>query len=136
MRVLGTSAFVPDLLIHAPEVIQQYADGPTGPKLLDVYHDAVARSLVASAGRHGDQTRAIAAARSLRRRELARLASADLLGLLDVQRVCAALSSVWAAVLQCALDAVIRAATPDGGAAPAAIAVIGMGRLGGGELGY
>ena len=136
MRVLGTSAFVPDLFIHAPEVIQQYADGPTGPKLLDVDHDAVARSLVASAGRHGDPTRAIAAARSLRRRELARLASADLLGLLDVQRVCAALSSVWAAVLQCALDAVIRAATPDGGAAPAAIAVIGMGRLGGGELGY
>ena len=43
MRVLGTSAFVPDLLIHAPEVIQQYADGPTGPKLLDVDHDAVAR---------------------------------------------------------------------------------------------
>jgi glutamate-ammonia-ligase adenylyltransferase len=136
MRVLGTSAFVPDLLIHAPEVIQQYADGPTGPKLLDVDHDAVARALVASAGRHSDPARAIAAARSLRRRELARLASADLLGLLDVERVCAALSSVWAAVLQCALDAVIRAATPDGGVAPAAMAVIGMGRLGGGELGY
>ena len=39
------------------------------------------------------------------------------------------------AVLQAALDAVIRANTPDGGA-PARIAVIGMGRLGGGELGY
>ena len=31
MRVLGTSAFVPDLLLRAPEVIQQYADGPQGP---------------------------------------------------------------------------------------------------------
>ena len=42
MRVLGTSAFVPELLMRAPEVIQQYADGPTGPKLLDVDPDAVA----------------------------------------------------------------------------------------------
>ncbi len=136
MRVLGTSAFVPDLLMHAPEVIQQYADGPTGPKLLDVDHEGVARALIASAGRHPDPARAIAAARTLRRRELARLASADLLGMLDVEQVCVGLSSVWVAVLQCALEAVIRAATPAGGTAPAALAVIGMGRLGGGELGY
>src|SRR5581483_9618838 len=40
------------------------------------------------------------------------------------------------AVLQAALDAVIRTNLPDGGDAPAAIAVIGMGRLGGRELGY
>ncbi len=136
MRVLGTSAFVPELLMRAPEVIAQYADGPSGPKLLDVEPEGVARALIASAGRHGDPVRAIAAARTLRRRELARIASADLLGMLDVQQVCVALSSVWAAVLQCALEAVIRANTPAGGAAPAAIAVIGMGRLGGAELGY
>jgi len=136
MWVLGTSAFVPELLMRAPEVIQQYADGPTGPKLLDVDAEGVARSLIASAGRHRDPARSIAAARTLRRRELARVASADLLGMLDVEQVCAALSSVWVAVLQCALDAVIRANTPSGGVAPAAISVIGMGRLGGGELGY
>jgi len=150
MRILGTSAFVPDLLMHAPEVIQQYADGPTGPKLVDVDSEGVARALIASAGRHRDPNRAIAAARTLRRRELARIASADLLGMLDVEQVCMALSSVWAAVLQSALDAVIRAETPAGpdaggeasagpdagGGAPAAIAVIGMGRLGGAELGY
>ena len=135
MRVLGTSAFVPELLMRAPEVIQQYADGPTGPKLLDVDPDAVARALIASAGRHADPGRAIAAARTLRRRELARVASADLLGMLDVDEVCAALTSVWVAVLQCALEAVIRANTPAAGA-PASVAVIGMGRLGGGELGY
>ncbi len=50
MRVLGTSAYVPELLLRAPEVIQQYADGPNGPKLLDVDPDAVARALIASAG--------------------------------------------------------------------------------------
>ena len=136
MRVLGTSAFVPELLMRAPEVIQSYADGPAGPKLLDVDPEGVARALIASAGRHPDPQRAIAAARTLRRRELARVASADLLGMLDVQQVCTALTSVWVAVLQCALEAVIRANTDDGESPPAAIAVIGMGRLGGGELGY
>lgn len=136
MRVLGTSAYVPDLLLRAPEVIQQYADGPNGPKLLEVEPDGVARALVASAGRHPEAVRAIAAARTLRRRELARVASADLLGMLEVVDVCKALTSVWAAVLQAALEAVIRANTPEPGGAPARIAVIGMGRLGGGELGY
>ena len=136
MRVLGTSAFVPELLMRAPEVIGQYADGPAGPKLLDVDPEAVARALVASAGRHPEPLRAIAAARTLRRRELARVASADLLGMLDVESVCAALSSVWVAVLQCALEAVVRANVDDDGTVPAAIAVIGMGRLGGWELGY
>ena len=136
MRVLGTSAYVPELLMRAPEVIQQYADGPSGPKLLEVEPAGVARALVASAGRHQDPVRAIGAARTLRRRELARVASADLLGMLDVTDVCSALTSVWVAVLQAALDAVIRANTPAGEEAPAKIAVIGMGRLGGGELGY
>ncbi|MDQ2635279.1 MAG: bifunctional [glutamine synthetase] adenylyltransferase/[glutamine synthetase]-adenylyl-L-tyrosine phosphorylase, partial [Actinomycetota bacterium] len=135
MKVLGASAYIPELLMRAPEVIQQYADGPNGPKLCDVDPDGVARSLIASAGRHPDPPRAIAAARTLRRRELARIASADLLGMLEVTDVCAALTSVWVAVLESALETVIRANTRDG-AAPARIAVIGMGRLGGAELGY
>ncbi|HEX2213449.1 MAG TPA: bifunctional [glutamine synthetase] adenylyltransferase/[glutamine synthetase]-adenylyl-L-tyrosine phosphorylase, partial [Mycobacterium sp.] len=135
MQVLGTSAYVPELLMRAPEVIQSYADGPDGPKLLDVEPEGVARALVASAARHSDPQRAIAASRTLRRRELARIASADLLGMLEVTDVCQALTSVWVAVLQAALEAVIRANTVDR-AAPARIAVIGMGRLGGGELGY
>lgn len=135
MQILGTSAYIPELLMRAPEVIQLYADGPNGPKLLDGDPDSVARALVASAGRHPDPVRGIAAARTLRRRELARIASADVLGLLDVTDVCKALTSVWVAVLQAALDAVTRANTPESGV-PARIAVIGMGRLGGGELGY
>ncbi|WP_231376603.1 bifunctional [glutamine synthetase] adenylyltransferase/[glutamine synthetase]-adenylyl-L-tyrosine phosphorylase [Mycobacterium sp. 141] len=135
MQVLGTSAYIPELLMRAPEVIQLYADGPSGPKLLEGDPDSVARALVASAGRHADPVRGIAAARALRRRELARIASADVLGLLELTDVCTALTSVWVAVLQAALDAVIRANTPESGA-PARIAVIGMGRLGGSELGY
>lgn len=136
MHVLGTSAYVPDLLMRAPRVIQDYSDGPSGPRLLDTEPAAVARALVASASRYSDPVRAIAGARTLRRRELARIASADLLGMLQVTDVCAALTSVWVAVLQAALEAMIRANLPVSGTAPAAIAVIGMGRLGGAELGY
>jgi [glutamine synthetase] adenylyltransferase / [glutamine synthetase]-adenylyl-L-tyrosine phosphorylase len=135
-HILGTSAFVPELLMRAPEIIQLYADGPGGPKLLDVVPEVVASALLAAAARQSDPMRAIAAARTLRRRELARIASADLLGLLEVTEVCNALTSVWAAVLQAALEVVIRANTPVDGPVPAQIAVIGMGRLGGGELGY
>jgi glutamate-ammonia-ligase adenylyltransferase len=136
MHVLGTSAYVPDLLMRAPSIIQTYGDGPAGPKLLETEPAAVARALVASAARYPDPVRAIAGARTLRRRELARIGSADLLGMLDVRDVCNALTSVWVAVLQAALDAMIRANLPKNGNAPAAIAVIGMGRLGGAELGY
>ncbi|RIT60404.1 bifunctional [glutamine synthetase] adenylyltransferase/[glutamine synthetase]-adenylyl-L-tyrosine phosphorylase [Mycobacteroides abscessus] len=136
MKILGTSAYVPDLVMRAPEVIQLYADGPNGPKLLEAEPASVAKALIASSARHADPERAIAAARSLRRRELARVASADLLGLLDVVEVCGALTSVWVAVLQAALDAVIKASIPEGEQAPAVVSVIGMGRLGGGELGY
>nr|WP_109401103.1 bifunctional [glutamine synthetase] adenylyltransferase/[glutamine synthetase]-adenylyl-L-tyrosine phosphorylase [Mycolicibacter sinensis] len=138
MRVLGTSAYIPELLMRAPDVIQAYGDGPTGPKLLDSEPDAVARALIASAARYADPVRAIAAARSLRRHELARIASADLLGMLEVRDVCRALTAVWVAVLQASLDAIIRVNLPgdEGESAPARIAVIGMGRLGGRELGY
>ncbi len=139
MRVLGTSAYIPELLMRAPEVIASYGDGPSGPKLLDTDPDAVAGALIASAARYADPVRAIATARSLRRHELARIASADLLGMLEVTEVCAALTAVWVAVLQAALEAMIRVNLPGdaaGAVPPARIAVIGMGRLGGRELGY
>lgn len=137
MTVLGSSGYVPDLLIKAPDVVRLFADSPNGPRLLESNPDDVARGILTASARHSDPSRAIAAARSLRRYELARIASADILGMLDVPGVCRALSSVWAAVLNAALAAVITASERERGTpAPAALAVIGMGRLGGGELGY
>ncbi|WP_280310024.1 bifunctional [glutamine synthetase] adenylyltransferase/[glutamine synthetase]-adenylyl-L-tyrosine phosphorylase [Nocardia abscessus] len=137
MIVLGSSEYLPDLLINAPETIRMYADGPGGPLLLGPQPDEVARGILTAAARYDDSKRAVAAARSLRRHELARVASADLLGMLEVPQVCRALSSVWVAVLEASLLAVIRASEAERGApAPADIAVIGMGRLGGMELGY
>ncbi|MDH6678221.1 glutamate-ammonia-ligase adenylyltransferase [Rhodococcus sp. LBL1] len=137
MTVLGSSAYIPDLLIKAPDVIRLFADGPSGPRLLEPQPEDVARGILSSSARYVDPVRAVGAARSLRRYELARVASADILGMLDVPQVCRALSSVWAAVLNAALAAVIRASEAESGEpAPATFAVIGMGRLGGGELGY
>ncbi len=135
MRLLGTSALVPDLLVRAPEVLRLLA-APVAGQADELTKDPaeVAASLLATVARQHDPTVAAATARSLRRHEMLRVACADLLGLLDPPAVCGALSSVWVAVLQATLRSVERALgerTP-----PARIAVIGMGRLGGAELGY
>ena len=133
MRVLGTSVFATELLVRAPDVLRRFGDTASGPLLTQTAPADVASGLLASAARHREPERAVAAARGLRRHELARVASADLLGMLEVREVCAALSSVWSAVLDAAVGAVARSV--DGGA-PGRLAVIGMGRLGGAELGY
>ncbi|NLU82853.1 bifunctional [glutamine synthetase] adenylyltransferase/[glutamine synthetase]-adenylyl-L-tyrosine phosphorylase [Rhodococcus sp. HNM0569] len=137
MTILGASAYLPDLLIKAPEVIRLLGDSPSGPRLLEAAPEDVAKGILTASGRYDDPKRAVAAARALRRHELARVASADVLGMVDVPQVCKALSSVWAAVLGSALAAVVNAdVARRGGSAPATFAVIGMGRLGGFELGY
>lgn len=137
MTVLGTSAYAAELLMRSPDVIRIYADGASGPKLVEIDPQDVVNGMVASAIRQRDVKASIAVARSLRRFELARVASADILGMLDVPEVCRALSLVWAGVLNAALTVVIKASVAERGSpAPARMAVIGMGRLGGGELGY
>ncbi|WP_041450903.1 bifunctional [glutamine synthetase] adenylyltransferase/[glutamine synthetase]-adenylyl-L-tyrosine phosphorylase [Hoyosella subflava] len=137
MKILGSSAYIPDLLIRAPDVLRLFADGASGPRLIEPCPEDVAKGLLASSARYATPERSIAAARSLRRAELARVASADVLGMLDVPQVCEALSSVWVAVLESALKAAIQSSVEERGEpAPARIAVIGMGRLGGAELGY
>ena len=131
--LLGTSRLVPDLLVRAPEVLRLLGDPA---RLLGRTPAEVATSLRAAVRRQPGVNAAVAAARSLRRHELLRIACADLLGLLDVPAVCEALSSVWVAVLQGALAAAFRQRQAELGRTPARIAVIGMGRLGGAELGY
>ncbi|MET9265725.1 bifunctional [glutamine synthetase] adenylyltransferase/[glutamine synthetase]-adenylyl-L-tyrosine phosphorylase [Amycolatopsis sp. NPDC004079] len=131
--LLGTSNLVPDLLVRAPEVLQLLGDPA---RLTGRTPAEVATSLRAAVRRQPGLSAAVTAARSLRRHELLRVACADLLGLLDVPSVCEALSSVWVAVLQGALSAAYRQRQAELGRTPATIAVIGMGRLGGAELGY
>ncbi len=138
MKILGNSPYAADLLMASPDTIRLLGDGAAGPKLLDTDPEKVGKSLVVAASRHDDPQRASEIARGLRRSELARIASADLLGMMEVPEVCASLSKVWNNVLEAALSAEIRGwclQHPEEDQ-PASIAVIGMGRLGGAELGY
>lgn len=138
MRILGNSPYTAELIISAPDVVRKLGDGATGPRLLETAPDQVNKALMAASKRHADPDRAVSVARSLRRLELARIASADLLGFMDTSRVCLELSLVWDAVLQASLLAEVRWSLAQNGLEepPARISIIGMGRLGGSELGY
>ncbi|MBA2390518.1 MAG: bifunctional [glutamine synthetase] adenylyltransferase/[glutamine synthetase]-adenylyl-L-tyrosine phosphorylase, partial [Geodermatophilaceae bacterium] len=89
-----------------------------------------------TAARHDEPDVAVRAIRGLRRHELLRIACADLLDRCDVEDVGAALSTVASATLQAALTVACRQVADHGGPMPTRFAVIALGRLGGGELGY
>jgi glutamate-ammonia-ligase adenylyltransferase len=127
MRLLGTSALVPDLLVRAPEVLRLLA-APLAGHADELQRDPAefAASLRLTVARQSDPDTASATARSLRRHEMLRVACADLLGLLSTEQVCAALSSVWVAGLAATLESVQRALAGNDAGRPARIAVIGM----------
>jgi glutamate-ammonia-ligase adenylyltransferase len=91
----------------------------------------------ATAGRDGFAEDAVAAVRAVRRRELFRVAVADLLGLIDVRTVGEALTDIAAVTIEAALRTAIHSIETDRGVPlPTRIGVIAMGRFGGHELGY
>jgi glutamate-ammonia-ligase adenylyltransferase len=102
--------------------------------------DALTSAWRQAVARAGDASAGVKVLRSLRRQELLRIACADLLGRLDVLQVGQALRDVAAATLRAGLDAAVRSWAAETGVAvadvPVDIAVIGMGRLGGAEMGY
>jgi [glutamine synthetase] adenylyltransferase / [glutamine synthetase]-adenylyl-L-tyrosine phosphorylase len=123
--LLGLSRYVTDLLTRDPEALRLLAaDGELEPKPAAV----LAAGFTAAADRHDRPEAAIVAVRALRRRELFRIACADLLGRLDVEQVGAALADVTDATLAAALRVTNGFGLP--------FAVIGMGRLGGYEMSY
>ncbi|MGW1488372.1 bifunctional [glutamine synthetase] adenylyltransferase/[glutamine synthetase]-adenylyl-L-tyrosine phosphorylase [Micromonospora parva] len=150
-RVLALSRYVADLLARDPEALRLLAEenelAPRPPEVLR-------EGFLAAAARHADPVEATSAVRALRRRELVRVACADVLcragslapsptrpdganrpapGLSDITQVGTALADVTDATLAAALRAA-RASQP----APEGLrfAVIGMGRLGGYESNY
>jgi glutamate-ammonia-ligase adenylyltransferase len=98
----------------------------------------ISHSLVAAAGRHRDPNKAISAARSLRRTELAKYRLRLTCSVSSTPRRSAGhCPTMWDAVLEAALRAEIKAWEDEHHRnAPALISVIGMGRLGGAELSY
>ncbi|MFJ3931131.1 MULTISPECIES: bifunctional [glutamine synthetase] adenylyltransferase/[glutamine synthetase]-adenylyl-L-tyrosine phosphorylase [unclassified Streptomyces] len=143
-RVLSAGRLAPDLLLRAPEAVAILGDpeglGPRG-------RDHLEQEVLAAVGRAGTAEAAVAAARGVRRRELFRTAAADLIGSYGtedtpaeadpgalVDRVGSAITDLTAATLAGALRAAVSG--PWGDTLPTRFAVIGVGRFGGGELGY
>ena len=125
-RVLGASSLVGRWLERQPEVLGLLAD-PTG--LETRLEAADYRRLADGLRRRTSSTKEVGAAlRRMRRREAARTAVRDLAGLAGPVDVASELSGLAEACLQAAVDHV----APEG----VTLAVIGMGKLGGSELGY
>jgi [glutamine synthetase] adenylyltransferase / [glutamine synthetase]-adenylyl-L-tyrosine phosphorylase len=140
-RLLGLSRYVADLLTRDPEALRLIADDTElvprrVESLVDGFAAAVDRhGAVGPDGWRGGAGAAVQAVRALRRRELFRIACADLLGVpegLDVS----AIGEALAAVADATLTAALRAAYSRNGTRGMPFAIIGMGRLGGSELSY
>jgi glutamate-ammonia-ligase adenylyltransferase len=132
-RVLAGSRFVGDLFERIPEAVAWLEnDDDLGPRPLETLLDEGAAIVL----RHADDPDAAAqAVRTVRRREILRLAVASILGLIEVEALGRALADVTTATIRAGL-AIARSASgidpPDG----MEFAVIGLGRYGGRELGF
>ncbi|SCG62010.1 bifunctional [glutamine synthetase] adenylyltransferase/[glutamine synthetase]-adenylyl-L-tyrosine phosphorylase [Micromonospora inositola] len=153
-RVLSSSRYAADLLAREPEALRLLAEDT---ELTPRPREVLCEGFAAAAARHADPEQATRAVRALRRRELVRLACADVLSragtlapltprpadpgaraervptLGDINAVGTALSDVTDATLAAALRTA-RAAQPE--LPGLRFAVIGMGRLGGYESNY
>ncbi len=133
-RLLASGSYAPGLLLRAPAAVAMLADDaqlrPRAEEALRAEADAIVRR--GGPDPHG----AVAGLLALRRRELLRTATADLAGLIGVEEVAAAITTLTRVTLAGALAVAAGPGQPAVGAPPARVAVIAMGRLGGREMGY
>ncbi len=132
--LLAASRYVTGLVIGAPESVAMLGDHT---ELQPRQRAALTAEVRAVQRRQGDPREAVRAVRAMRRRELFRVAAADVLGLLDVQAVGEALSDVSVVSLGGALRAACRAVEAEvRRPLPTRVAIVAMGRLGGREMSY
>ncbi|GAA2163690.1 bifunctional [glutamine synthetase] adenylyltransferase/[glutamine synthetase]-adenylyl-L-tyrosine phosphorylase [Pedococcus bigeumensis] len=132
-HTLARSRYAADLLVGAPESVAILGDAGG---LTPIPRDDLVRRMRAAAGRQSDPDKAVRAARSIRRQELFRIAVADLSGALDLNGVGAALTDLTAALVETALQVAIQVVESTRGPLVTDLLVVGMGRLGGGEMAY
>jgi glutamate-ammonia-ligase adenylyltransferase len=132
--LLASSRYAADLLARAPEAVQLLAhDNDLVPRS----RAQLSAELASALSRHEDPEAAVTLARSVRRRELFRVATADLLHVASVEQVEEALTDVARVTVEAALDVAMRTvAQTRGGDLRTRVAVLAMGRFGGRELGY
>jgi glutamate-ammonia-ligase adenylyltransferase len=131
--ILSSSRFATDLLLRSPDAVSLLADDR---ELLPRTREALVTEAHAAVARHEDPEVAVATLRALRRRELFRIAACDVLGLIDEQEVMRALTDVTEATLVGTLGVAERSVAAQRGSLPTRMALVAMGRFGGGELGY
>jgi glutamate-ammonia-ligase adenylyltransferase len=131
--ILSSSRFATDLLLRSPDAVALLADDR---ELLPRSREALVTEAQAAVSRHEDPETAVGALRALRRRELFRIAACDILGLIEEQDVMRALTDVTDATLIGTLAVAERSVIADRGSLPTRMALVAMGRFGGGELGY
>ena len=133
-HVLARSRYAADLLTRAPESVAILGDAAG---MTPRSRKALLATMTAATRRKDTADDAMTAARVVRRQELFRIAVADLTGALDLAGVGAALTDLTSATLQSALDIAIRAVEAElDRPLGTRLLVVGMGRLGGGEMGY
>ena len=133
-QVLATSRYATDLLQREPEGVAILGEQE---RLEPLTREAVQGEMNSAAERREDAEEAVAAIRSVRRRELLRISIADLCVPFGVAEVGYALTDVTSATLESTLAAVSRAVERERGEPmPTRMAIVAMGRYGGYELGY
>ncbi len=134
-HVLASSRYATGLLLRAPEAVAIFADDA---ELVPRGVATLRSEMLAAAGRHeADAEQAAVAVRSLRRRELLRVAAARVLGLTGLVETEAALTAITTASLEAVLAATIaKIEIEQRGPLPTRFAVIAMGRYGGHEIGF
>ncbi len=123
---------------HRPPACQPRTRSPcsrTRRNWCRVPSQALQAEVTSVVDRQTDPEAAVAAIRSIRRRELFRIAVAEVLGLADSEQAGSALSDVAIAAVDGALR-VARDSVKGAGHYVVSFAVIGMGRFGGHELGF
>ncbi len=133
-KVLASSRYVGEMLERTTSAVSLFGS----PKNLHPLPRAqILTAMRATVDRQDDDDAAVLAVRSNRRTELIRIAVADLAAMLDLDEVQVALGDLTKATLQAVLDIAIRHVERETGEPlMTRVAVIGMGRLGGDEMGY
>lgn len=136
-RVIACSEFAASALLSDPEALD-WLDGHDEPVAAGAWSAACERAL----GEAGDAAQAGSLLRAWRRREMLRIAWRDIAGRASVAETLAALSQLADGTIRAAAAAAARLLEPafgrprgaDGAVVP--LIVVGMGKLGGGELNF
>lgn len=133
-KILASGRYASALLLRSPDAVAMFGDDD---ELVPRERGPLEAEVLAGVARHTDPVDAIGVVRAMRRREVFRVAAADLVGLLPSERVGEPLTAIAEATLAGAMEAAVRAVERERGEPmPTRMAVIAMGRLGGREMGY